>query len=975
MAHLTVESPSHVSSEQTAAPTIPVDAHVVPLLAAERTFYNQYHWCLNTFLTIHDVVTYLREELDRLVKVDTGWQLNEIIINIYLLGSGILDSVDDYLVGHKYDFSKVPSVLPPLGTFVSLAERVFNRQGQSRRAKDLVLWRSQWRLAFVRCLALLLASARYDRRSRADIRNTLGSLLSTTSLDVLYQRRIHSPGAFRSQDLTHFDVFALGRKFISAFPDRNQPIAIMGLRTAGSYFSPLLHSYLESQGYNDVDSFTVRPKTGTSKGELLSLSRCVGKGGTLVIIDEPVGSGTTLLKGVQLAHSCSIDHRKIVILVPIHPSNRHCRSRSGFRLLSDISVLTLEPEEWHKYTRSDEATEEFVKEYFLALGLFVRTVDRREALANRFNEHLDSVSDFKGHTRFKRVYKVTLSTESGSLETRYVLAKSVGWGWLSYHAFLAGERLAHFVTPLLGLRNGILYTEWQDHNTSAVSAIERSRWVDFAASYVASRSRNLRLAANPVPELILNTRNGLSRLVNDLCRAYGTRPAQYLMRGRMLYELSQALCTRPTLIDGKMRPLEWVRGETSLLKCDFEQHGLGKIELNLTDPAYDLADAILTWQLSSEEEQKLLVGYIQASGDVKVADRLLLNKLAAGVRARDSAIANLEDRRLTHRSQEFNRDYITAWNFLVLHVMRECAKLCSRPESVRWHGPLVVMDVDGVLDIKAFGFPATTWAGIKAVSLLHSHDVAVVLNTARSITELKEYCKHYGFLGGAAEYGAFVWDAASNQEKILVSQESLSQLQVLAKELRRIPGVFLNEDYLYSIRAYTFEGGITRALPTLLIQNLIAQLELNRLSFHQTFPDTAVIAKETDKGKGLLALLELIGQRSVTTLAIGDSEADLPMFAVAKSSYAPAHISCRSHAKAIGCHIDAQAFQPGLLSIIRQIVHPEKQGCERCRSAEPPASAAQNLIVRVLQQADESQTKRLLRAMCDPLAIRSFLAS
>jgi len=99
------------------------------------------------------------------------------------------------------------------------------------------------------------------------------------------------------------------------------------------------------------------------------------------------------------------------------------------------------------------------------------------------------------------------------------------------------------------------------------------------------------------------------------------------------------------------------------------------------------------------------------------------------------------------------------------------------------------------------------------------------------------------------------------------------------------------------------------------------------------------------------------------------------MFAVAKSSYAPAHISCRSHAKAIGCHIDAQAFQPGLLSIIRQIVHPEKQGCERCRSAEPPASAAQNLIVRVLQQADESQTKRLLRAMCDPLAIRSFLAS
>jgi hydroxymethylpyrimidine pyrophosphatase-like HAD family hydrolase len=310
-----------------------------------------------------------------------------------------------------------------------------------------------------------------------------------------------------------------------------------------------------------------------------------------------------------------------------------------------------------------------------------------------------------------------------------------------------------------------------------------------------------------------------------------------------------------------------------------------------------------------------------------------------------------------------------------LHTTRYCAKLCSRPENVGWRCPLLVMDVDGVLDKQALGFPSTTWAGIEAVSLLHSHDIAVVLNTARSIPELKQYCEHYGFLGGVAEYGAFAWEAAGNQEKILVSQESLSELQVLAEELRKIPGVFLNEDYAFSIRAYTFEGGTTRALPTLLVQNLISHLKLNRLSFYQTYPDTAVVAKETDKGKGLLALLELAGQTGLPTLAIGDSEADLPMFAVAKSSFAPGHISCRSHAREIGCHIDAKPFQPGLLNIVRHIIHPEKVGCEHCRSAKPPASATQNLVVRVLQHADEGQMKLFLRAMCDPRVTSSFLTS
>jgi len=959
--------------------TSTLDPQPTPVLQVEYGFYSQYKWCLNPFLTIRDVIRHLREELDRLIESEAGWQLDEICKNIFLLSCSITDSVDDHLLGRAYDFSKITNGIPPLSPIVSLAERLYSRAGKSSfgNSKSLARWRYQWQLAVVRALGLLHAGRPLDKQGRADIRTALGPLLTSTSLDALLHRRIRIPGAFRSQDLTHFDVLALGRKFISKFPERQNSVVIMGLRTAGSYFAPLLRSYLESHNYSDVDSLTIRPKLGAGKEEMIALARCAAQKSTLVIIDEPVGSGSTLLKAVQLAQRCSVDRQKMVILVPIHPSFRLYKDKgSSYALLSDISTFTLEPEEWYKYDRLDAATEEFVKEYFQSVGGSVRAVSRCGALTDRFNESLEASSDQKGHTRLKHVYEVRVSNQSGCAETRYVLAKSVGWGWLSYHAFLAGERLARFVSPILGLRNGILYTEWQDPDDIAASKIERSQWIDRAASYIAARVRTLPLEDDPAPELISDTgNNGLWSLVSNLCQAYGARPVQYLRRGRMRHELSRAVCPCPTLIDGRMRPLEWVRGKTSLLKSDFEHHALGKIEINMTDPAYDLADAMLTWQLSLEEEEKLVARYIQESGDVNVADRLLLNKFVAGIRVRRAAIGNLEDARLIHRSEEFNREYIAAWNFLVLHTMRYCAKLCSPPERTGYHSPLVVLDVDGVLDKQILGFPSTTWAGIRAVSLLHSHGLATVLNTARSIPEVKDYCRHYGFLGGVAEYGAFAWDAGSNREEILVSQESLDELRLLAEHLRKIPGVFLNEDYTLSIRAYTFEGEITRALPTPLIRNLVSQLKLNRLSYHQTYTDTAVLAKETDKGRGLLALLALIGQPSIETLAIGDSEADLPMFKAAKRSFAPGNVTCRSQARAIGCHIEDKSFQNGLLNIVRHILHPDGDGCERCRSAEPPTSSTQNLVLRVLQHADEGQMKRFLRTICDSMVTSSFLAN
>src|SRR5260370_40817031 len=72
--------------------------------------------------------------------------------------------------------------------------------------------------------------------------------------------------------------------------------------------------------------------------------------------------------------------------------------------------------------------------------------------------------------RLKRVYEVHLRDAGGQNEIRYVLAKSVGGGWLGYHAFQTGQAIAEFVPPLLGLRDGILYTEWLPQQRNALAA-------------------------------------------------------------------------------------------------------------------------------------------------------------------------------------------------------------------------------------------------------------------------------------------------------------------------------------------------------------------------------------------------------------------------------------------------------------------------------------------------------------------------
>ena len=455
---------------------------------------------------------------------------------------------------------------------------------------------------------------------------------------------------------------------MAAFPDRQKPVLVLGLRTAGSYFAPVVCAYLKSEGYQRVSSVTLRPKRGTSLWEANQLAQCATSGGLALIVDEPMTTGYTVAKAVKLLRQAGVETSKIVASFPIHPTRG---SKPEFFSACEITTLPLAREEWQKCLLLEpQAVGSIVQEYFLARGYRRATLTFSPQL-EQCSTRLKDLCVEKGHIRFKRIYEVRLEDSAGNVETRYVLAKSIGWGWLGYHAFLAADRLSSCIPPVLGLRNGILFTEWLPEAHSMATLPDREQLVDTLASYIAERVRSLALEKDPSPDLLRqNNHRGLELLANTLSRAYRHRIAAALKRSRIREKLSRIGCANPTLIDGKMRRVEWIRGPEQLLKTDFDQHGLGKTELNVTDPAYDVAEAVLYWDLSPAEERNLLARYAEKSGDTDVEKRLFLHKLLAGVWAMTFALDLLDNPHLVDRHAEFHQQYVQAWNFLEIHTAR-----------------------------------------------------------------------------------------------------------------------------------------------------------------------------------------------------------------------------------------------------------------------------------------------------------------
>ena len=966
-----------------AAQKKPGGATTGPIGAAEAAFYRAYGRRLNPYPTIGETLGHLRDEAGWLETRDEDWQFAETAINIYLLACAAANGADEFLRGPALRLPRRFS-----GYRAGRAARAAHEsaRGLLRRAAvtQTLAWRKKWLAALDGFLAAALIADQPDR-SRARAPAAQLAALSKAQLPAdLLDLQIGVPSPFRRLDMTHHDVLALGRRFADAFPDRAQPVLLIGLRTSGSYFAPLLCAYLRARGYGNIEQLTIQPDKGLGGFERRELKRCAAAGFSAVITDDPPRTAGTLFQAFDVARRAGFPPEKLKILVPVDSDASAWR-----RTLPGDAVVTLDAPHWRlREIFASGVLAGRIRDYLLDDPDIVSARPVEGGAAEEWNAGLKAAGGKRGD-RLKKIFEFRLTHKDGREETRLVLAKSVGWGWLGYHGYVAGDRLAGFVPPVLGLRDGVLFSEWVP--AAAVADGDRRRLVEIAAAYVARRTEALRLAADPIAGRGQERHlNGLVLLTKALARVYGGPLVGAVAQPSMAQALRGRENPCPTLIDGRMDRSEWVAGPHGLLKMDFEQHGMGKAALNLSDPAFDLADAILKFELTAEEERKLIGDYAAASGDSGVESRLMTQKILAGLWALDAARDDLFAKRASAQARrEHHGRFMQAWHFLIVHSARFCGGFCDKPAERAWRGPLIALDVDGVIDRRLFGFPLTTPAGVEALSLLHRKGFCVTLNTARSVAEVKAYCEAYALAGGVAEYGAFLWDALNGEGRVLISPEAVRQLDELRRRLRETPGVFIDERHRYSVRAFTYQqepdglaaklarsarvfsvgDGAVAPLSPLIIEPMIAEMGLDLLHYDNTALDTTITAKAADKGTGLAALRDWRLPAGAETIAVGDSEADLAMFRIASRCYAPANISSATQARLLGCRIATRAHQRGLLEIARVIA-----GDEGAPDSAPQVKQSEaDFFFELLRAADESPARHLFRLLFSPATYRLML--
>jgi hydroxymethylpyrimidine pyrophosphatase-like HAD family hydrolase len=900
-------------------------------VAAER-FYEAYQWCLNPMLSLRDLLQHLGEEIESYRgNGAAGWQGGERRINLYLFACAIACTLDDQMAARPWSLAAVARRFPPARTAIRAAEAVLNAPHAWRShfaAARAAAWRTQWTDCVDAACELLLGGdgARFCERARQLLAAASGALG-----EAAQRQRMRIPEAFRCQDLTHQDVCAMVRLCLPALPEKDRAIAIVGPRTAGAYFAPLAAARLRALGYTRVAWLTVRPKNGLSRAESHTISTSLRAHARVLIVDDHPNSGHTLRLLLGALRELGAASADMIVALPGHPSIP--KFDVADEIARGVRFSMLHPEDRYKARLLDSQ----------GCVESDATTALNAALAAHYADGFQ--------VRLKRVFESA---------TGRVMAKSVGWGWLGYHAWLAGVALEGLVPQALCLRDGILFSEYEER------VLEDPRRPgglppQALARYVARRVNTLGLREDPAFASPGYRWCGWDDLVAVLSRVYGPYLGP-LKKRTIRRRLRPYVAPNPTLVDGRMKPADWVRSGRKLLKTDFEHHNFGGGEPDIVDPAWDLASAIFEFQLPPDAEQVLLETYAAETADTGIADRLLLYKILYAMTGLRAAKYWLARKPNGDRRQDWNRQFIATRSFAAFHVARYCGRKLGAPPAA-WERRLCFLDLDGVLDWGLLGFPHTTPCGVHALQLFRRNRFSVVLNTARSPEHVREYCRAYRLPGGVAELGSVFWDAIREWEVPLIDAEAAAQIESLRDEIQNLPGVFIDPENRYSIRAYRFQDGYMRPLQTAEAEAVLERAGCDRLTLVQSGADTYIVQKGAGKGPAMASVKAYLGCSGEPVAAIGDSGPDVDMLRAADFAYAPANAS-REVRELIArgeCRRTSRPLQAGLLEAAMELclaAGHSPDDAAPCDGAEPAS-----LLDELLQAPDRHPVERIFSAL------------
>jgi hydroxymethylpyrimidine pyrophosphatase-like HAD family hydrolase len=483
---------------------------------------------------------------------------------------------------------------------------------------------------------------------------------------------------------------------------------------------------------------------------------------------------------------------------------------------------------------------------------------------------------------------------------------------------------------VLCVRDGLLYQEWTAHRRIA----DDHELAQAAAAYVAARRRRLRIERDPTTAMV--GQRPVWEVAGLVLGAAFGRPAP-LARVMLLDPAMRRLLhvAEPSVIDGSMTPDQWRADDDGRpLKFGFSDRTYWNRGLTCCDATFDLV-GVGAFASDGARAESVRRAWRRKTGENVDPERWLLYELA-----------HLWGRRQADPAQESAVRHACSRS-----VQRYFAEVFLADLERTAHGPLVALDIDGVLETGRLGFPTLTRASATALRALIAHGYRPVLVTGRGVEEVRDRCRSYGLAAGVAEYGSVVCLDGGTRTVALVDEERAAALRRLRAVVLEREGVRLDPAYVHALRAYRCRaGGSRRPLSAAeAVECIRASAAGGMVQLIQGDGQSDFVAAGIDKGRGLSALMEELGPAagrpaaddSCLALAVGDTASDAPMLALSAAAYVPAHAS--PEATASGAARLRRAYQTGLSLAVAELLGHPPGDCAHCRVA-PQTSERQLLL-------------------------------
>ncbi len=850
---------------------------------------------LNEFGTLGDLA------VDRLSCGD--------VLNAYLLAAGMEQVAADYLQKDSFWLRRAAARFERRSDAagIRVAAKVLRKTAAALHAtrrlasgyRAACSWHVNFRILVDALADELVGTACWEtRRMLPELQRRFAALVAQSAALPGELRRsvVRLPTCFRSLDQAPADLGVLSRRLDALWGSRGTPLVVLGVRTSGDYLAPLQAAFLRSFGWHDVRARTWRPGAPWLPADAAELRALAQRSGLVAVVDDPPRSWSTIVQASKELIRFGFPKASIVILVQVLPGAEEPPPE-----LDGHPIVRLP---WNQSV---------VRRRLRPAA--VRTVLSR--LLGSEIADIQTVQAAVGARAHASALFEVATTDQARLRVR---VRGTGCGYFGEHALGVGERLRDWVPQIYGLRAGLIY--------EAADAIPLSEPLDAPAWTAIARYAADRATALPAAQDVarhLSYRGSAWRWAgNELGGVFGwAEEVGRLLAAAVARRVLEV--RKPSVVDAHTEPSHFLRGLGGrIIKADYDTGVFTSTDLYSFDPEFDVARAAVAASDGSAADL-LRRGFEVASGTHVSPDRWLLHQL---VHAREMDGELLPEAGLAgiRLPRAFQRYY---------------GEIIAGDLEAASSGRLCGIDVDGVLETMALGFPATSPAGMLALRALTLHGFRPVLATGRSLPEVMERCDAYRLSGGVAEYGAAVW--ASGEATVLNSAGEGEALERVRATLQSLEGVELDARHQHSVRAFRLVRGRRLALPVDLARALVRRAGLrSELRIVNSCKQTDFVARRINKAGGLAVLADLLGAGRGLALAIGDTESDSGMLRQAGMPCVPA--GADAALVATGARVLSNSGPAAVAEAATSLLGHQPGGCPTCAPNPKPDSQLLDLL-------------------------------